>query len=74
MIEKNQDRRIGTKQVRTVMREIPTNCKLKDKETLVEHFDDEVNLAIRDGWKLSRRYTITAGSAVFMVAELSRFV
>lgn len=74
-MEKNpKGKPIGTKQVRTVMREIPTNTKPKDKETLVEHFDDEVNQAIRDGWKLSRRYTITAGSAVFMIAELSRYV
>lgn len=73
MIEKNQDRRIGTKQVRTVMREIPTSDK-QEEMRWVEHFDDEVNQAIRDGWKLSRRYTIIAGSAVFMIAELSRFV
>lgn len=80
MIEKNhvndrkpkEDSRLkGTKHVRTVVRVLGTDQAV---QTDAEHFDDEVNQAIRDGWKLSRRYAIASAGQVLLVAELVRYV
>lgn len=57
----------GTKQVRTAVR-------IMEGPRDAEHFDDEVNQAIRDGWKLSRRYTICMGDKPVLVGELARYV
>lgn len=67
---KNKDREKeprGTKQVRTVV-------SVMESHRDAEHFDDEVNEAIRDGWKLSRRYTICMGDKPVLVGELARYV
>lgn len=63
-----KDKPRGTKQIRTVTK------TLANVPTDVEHFDDEVNEAIRDGWKLSRRYTISMGDKPLLVGELTRYV
>lgn len=57
----------GIKQVRTVV-------KVMESHRDAEHFDDEVNEAIRDGWKLSRRYNICMGDKPVLVGELARYV
>lgn len=40
-------------------------------------FDNQVNAALKEGWKLTRRYTMPAGTErdyAMLVAEMHRFV
>ena len=70
-MEKYKDREVktkGTKQVRTVARVMKTAQEDSEK------FDDEVNEAIRDGWRLSRRYATSTATQVLLIAELTRYV
>lgn len=58
----------------TVLRQVKT---ITGETINVEEFDAKVNQAIRDGWKLSKRYAlpgIALGKGHTLIAEMSSYI